>query len=219
MLNFRFLGKGLGLVSVSHFANDFQEKWFSCCILLTDQISLSDCLFFLKYWAICVLRLFLKQAVTSYNLKLTVSLLSSSIFLIKCYMIKKSRQKLKNLENKKSFWSENNYEKCFLFHLKSSFCSRDIQIFVFPTSPQIFPLSHWLREWFKINLKVYDVSICLNKNLITHLFDISRRKKHMTLRLCQLIEYYVRNIFMEKYAEIMDWKPVQDPFLILVNNP
>ena len=209
MLNFRFLGKGLGLVSVSHFANDFQEKWFSCCILLTDQISLSDCLFFLKYWAICVLRLFLKQAVTSYNLKLTVSLLSSSIFLIKCYMIKNSRQKLKNLENKKSFWSENNYEKCFLFHLKSSFCSRDIQIF--STSPQIFPLSHWLREWFKINLKVYDVSICLNKNLITHLFDISRRKKHMTLKLCQLIEYYVRNIFMEKSCRIYGLKASPRP--------
>ena len=134
-------------------------------------------------------------------------------------MIKKSRQKLKNLENKKSFWSENDYKKCFLSNLKSSFCFRDVQIFVFPTSPQFFPVSHWLRGRFKINLKVYDVSICLNKNLITHLFDISRRKKHMTLRLCQLIEYYVRNIFMEKYAEIMDWKPVQDPFLILVNNP
>ena len=51
----------------------FQEKCFSCYNLLTDQISLSDCLYFLKYWAICVLRLFVNQAVTSQILKLTSS--------------------------------------------------------------------------------------------------------------------------------------------------
>ena len=62
----------------------------------------------------------------------------------------------------------NNYEKCFLFHLKSSFHCQDIQIFVFPSSPLFVPVSHWLRGWWKINLKVYDVSNCLNKNLITH---------------------------------------------------
>ena len=104
-------------------------------------------------------------------------------------MIKKSRQKLKNLENKKSFWSENDYKKCFLFNLKSSFCFRDVQIFVFPTSPQFFPVSHWLRGRFKINLKVYDVSICLNKNLITHLFDSLRRKKHLTLKKSTFVWY------------------------------
>ena len=42
-----------------------------------------------------------------------------------------------------------NYEKCFSFHLKS-FC-----IFVFPS---LFPCQH---------LKVCDVIMCLNKNLIT----------------------------------------------------
>ena len=77
----------------------------------------------------------------------------------------------------------NDYEKCFLFHLKSSFCSRYIQIFVFPTSLQFFPVNHCLRWWFKINLKVYNVSNCLNKNLIHILFDISREKKDMTLKL------------------------------------
>ena len=51
----------------------FQEKCFSCCILLTDQISLSDLIFLIKpFW----------------------------------YMTKKSRQKLKYLENGKSFWGE-----------------------------------------------------------------------------------------------------------------
>ena len=42
----------------------------------------------------------------------------------------------------------------------------------------------------------------------------------MTLKLCQLIEYYVIGTFSWKnHAEIMHRKPVQDPILILVNNP
>ena len=65
MLNFDFSENGLELVSPPHFVNEFQEKCFSCYILLTDQISLSDCLYFLRYWAICALQLFIDQAVTS----------------------------------------------------------------------------------------------------------------------------------------------------------
>ena len=59
-------------------------------------------------------------------------------------------------------------EKYFLFHLKSSFHSWDIPIFVFSCSPLFCPFSHCFRGWFKRNLKVYDVINCLNKNLITH---------------------------------------------------
>ena len=33
----------------------FEEKYFSGYILLTDQISLSGCLYFVRYWAIFVL--------------------------------------------------------------------------------------------------------------------------------------------------------------------
>ena len=43
----------------------FQEHFFSCCILLTVQISLANCHYFLRYWAIGVLLLFANQAVTS----------------------------------------------------------------------------------------------------------------------------------------------------------
>ena len=42
-----------------------QEKCFSCYILLTDQILLSDCLYVLRYWAVCVFQLSVNQAVTS----------------------------------------------------------------------------------------------------------------------------------------------------------
>ena len=57
--------------------------------------------------------------------------------------------------------------KCFLFHLKSSLRSQDIQIFAFRSFPLLVPVSHCLRGWSKKNLKVYDVMNCLNKNLIT----------------------------------------------------
>ena len=64
MLNVDFFRKGLEIVSPPHFLYDFPKKSFSH-ILLTDQISLSDCLYFLKYWAILVLKLFVSQVVTS----------------------------------------------------------------------------------------------------------------------------------------------------------
>ena len=73
MFNFIFLEKGLRIVSPQYFVYDFQEKCSSYYILLTNQISLSDCLYFLSYWAICVLKMFVNQAVTSYILKLTLS--------------------------------------------------------------------------------------------------------------------------------------------------
>ena len=73
----------------------------------------------------------------------------------------------------------NNYEKCFLFHLKSSLQCQDIQIFVFLSSPLFYPVSHWLRRWLMINLKVYDVSNSLNNNLITHFVWYFLRRKKM----------------------------------------
>ena len=66
MHNFNFSEKGLELVSSPHFVCDFLKKCFSCCIPLTDHsISSSDCLYFSRYWPICVLQLFVNQAVTS----------------------------------------------------------------------------------------------------------------------------------------------------------
>ena len=57
------------------------------------------------------------------------------------------------------------YEKCFLFHLKSSFRSQDIQVFVILSSPLFLLVGHCFRGWSMINLKVYDVINCLKKNL------------------------------------------------------
>ena len=58
MLNSYFSEKGLGQVCPLNFAYDFQEKCFSFDILLTDQVSLSDCFYFSRYWTICLLLLF-----------------------------------------------------------------------------------------------------------------------------------------------------------------
>ena len=54
-LGIDFLDKGLGIVSLACFVYGFSTKMFPCYILLTDQISLSGCLYFLRYWEICVL--------------------------------------------------------------------------------------------------------------------------------------------------------------------
>ena len=56
-----------------------------------------------------------------------------------------------------------NYEKCFSLHLKRFFRSRDIQIFVFPSSLLFLPVSHCFRGCSKMNLKAYDVINCLEK--------------------------------------------------------
>ena len=113
------------------------------------------------------------------------------------------------------FWpndSPSNIMTCFLFHLKNSFLSRNIQIFAFPSS-LFLPASHYLRAWSKINFEVHDVINCLNKNLMTHFFDILRRKKCMTLKLCPLIE------FMEKWCRKCTPKSSPRPLFILLNNP
>ena len=55
MLNFDFLNKGLGLVYPSHFVYDFSRKRFLMLCSLNDQMLLSDCFYFWRYWAICVL--------------------------------------------------------------------------------------------------------------------------------------------------------------------
>ena len=52
MLNFDFLEKGLGILFPPHFEYDFSRKCLSCYALVTDQISLPDCIYFLRYWSI-----------------------------------------------------------------------------------------------------------------------------------------------------------------------
>ena len=57
-----------GLELVSHalfFCIIFEGNYFSCYILVIDQVSLSGCLYFVRYWAICALQLFVNHALAS----------------------------------------------------------------------------------------------------------------------------------------------------------
>ena len=54
------------------FSMIFEEKYIYCYILLPDQISMSSCLYFVRYWAICALQLFVNQVVTTQILQLTL---------------------------------------------------------------------------------------------------------------------------------------------------
>ena len=65
--------------------------------------------------------------------------------------------------------------KSDFYFIKSSFCSQDIQIFVFPSSPLFSVSAIALEVGSRKMLKVYDIIICLNKNLIT-CFVILRKK-------------------------------------------
>ena len=79
---FEKIENGLVLVSLPHFQHDFEEKRFSCEILLPNQISFSNCFYFLRHWEICVSQLFVNQVVTSY-----IDFQIRLIFLIKPFLL------------------------------------------------------------------------------------------------------------------------------------
>ena len=95
----------------------------------------------------------------------------------------------------------NNYEICFLLQLKSYFHSQDIQIFVFPTSTQFFPVSHCLEGWFKVNVKVYDVSNWLNKNLITHFVWYLKKEKRYDIEILSIDRVLSKEQFYGKMMQ------------------
>ena len=70
-----------------------------CLEYWPDQISLSGCLYFVRYCALCVMYLLINLAVKSWILKSILSFKSSRFF----YIPKKSPQKFKYLENEESF--------------------------------------------------------------------------------------------------------------------
>ena len=100
--NFNFSEKGLGLVSPPHFVHDFSRKMF----LMLLSINRPNFIVWLPLLLEILGNMFITIAcwpdcdVIKFEIKL--------ITLIKpfWYMTKKSRQKLKHLENGKSFWSE-----------------------------------------------------------------------------------------------------------------
>ena len=68
--------KSLELVSLLHFLDVFWKKIFPM-LCPTGQFFLSDCLYFLRHWAICVVQLFVCQSATLKIMKLTLAFLLS----------------------------------------------------------------------------------------------------------------------------------------------
>ena len=95
--------RGLELASLPHFLFDFWRKTFLFFhLLVTHQISLSGCLYFMRYWAIWLLRLFVNQVVTWQILKLALSFIT-------LLFLHDQNVKTKNLHilrTKRAFWDE-----------------------------------------------------------------------------------------------------------------
>ena len=68
-----------------------------------------------------------------------------------------------------------------MLFISSKKLSRDIKIFVCPTSPRFFHVGQCFGGWSKINIKVYDVINCLNKNLITHFVWYFQKEKRYNI--------------------------------------
>ena len=103
-----------------------------------------------------------------------------------------------------------NYEKCFLFHLKSWFPSQDIQIFA---------VSHCLRGWSKKKTQVYDVINCLSKNVITHFVWYLEKEIRCDTKTLSIDRQLSKDHFNRKTMHNVHQKVAPNPFLILVNNP
>ena len=73
--------------------------------------------------------------------------------------------------------------KMLFISSKSSFCSQDIQIFVFPSFPLFLSVGHCFRGWLKINPKIYDTINCPHKNSTTDFVWYLTKEKSMTLKL------------------------------------
>ena len=100
--------------------------------------------------------------------------------------------KLSNIFDWKPFKNE---EKCFLFHLKSSFRTQDIFVFVKP---------YWLCRKNGLIRKVGLTSKLMTsqpglQTIGRHILaNISQSKGSHTMKFSQLMEYKKRNIFLKK---------------------
>ena len=94
----------------------------------------------------------------------------------------------------------------------------DFCIFVFPCF--FLPVSNCFRGWSNINLIVYGIINCLNKNLITHfLWYLGKKKRYGIESLSTDRVLNKEHFYGKKHTETVHQKLIPDPLLILVNNP
>ena len=91
-----------------------------------------------------------------------------------------------------------NDEKCFLFHLTSSFRSQDIQVFVTASWPC---RKNGLIRKISLTLKFITSQPGLQTVAIHILPNMSQSKGNQTMKFGQLIEYNKRNCLLQKLGE------------------
>ena len=94
-------------------------------------------------------------------------------------------------------------QKLWKMFFISSFRSWDIQIFVFLSALIFLPVSHCVRGCLKINLKVYDVINCLNKNLITHCVWYLGKEKRSDIETLPIDKVLNKEHFYDKIMQKM----------------
>ena len=107
----------------------------------------------------------------------------------------------------------------FNFHWKKAFFVLEILSFCISNFPQFFPVSPCLRGWFKINIKVYDTSICRNKNLITYFVWYLEKEKRYDIETLSNDRVLRKEHFHGKSCRNYAPKASSKLFLILENNP
>ena len=91
-----------------------------------------------------------------------------------------------------------NDEKCFLFHLKSSFRSQYISVFV--TTFWSCRKNGLIRK-IRLTSKFMTLQPGLETIAIHILPNISQSKGNQTMKFGQLIEYNKRNVFLQKLCQ------------------
>ena len=110
--------------------------------------------------------------------------------------------------------------KMFFISSKKLFSFLRYSNYVFPSSPLFFPVSHCFRGWSNKNLKVYDVIISLNKNLITRFVWYLEKEISYDIETLSIDRVLNKeHFFWKNHAENVHHKLLLDPFLILLNNP
>ena len=111
--------------------------------------------------------------------------------------------------------SFNMLKNCFLFHLKSSFCSQDILVFV---------TTFWSCKKNGLIRKVKKASEFMTsqsglQTIAVHILsNISQGKDNQTMKFGQLIEYSKRNIFLQNLCRKWSRDTSPRPLLIVLES-
>ena len=93
--------------------------------------------------------------------------------------------------------------KMFFISSKKLFSFSRYLIFVFMSSPFFLTVAHCFRWWSKINLKVYDVINCLNKNLIAHFVWYLEKEKRYDIETLSIYRVLNKEYFYGKIMQKM----------------